>query len=47
MVRLNGKLEKATWDQALDVVAEKLKSMDNGSLAALASSRGAVTGSNA
>jgi formate dehydrogenase major subunit len=36
MVRRNGKLAEATWDEALDVVAEKLKGTD---VAALASSR--------
>jgi formate dehydrogenase major subunit len=39
MVRRDGKLTEATWDEALDAVAKKLKNMDSGSLAALASSR--------
>ncbi|NMC78256.1 MAG: molybdopterin-dependent oxidoreductase [Chloroflexi bacterium] len=42
MIRVDGKLKAATWDQALDVVAEKLKALQgkNGSgLAALASTR--------
>jgi formate dehydrogenase major subunit len=39
MVRRDGKLAEATWDEALDVAAKGLKSADGGSLAALASSR--------
>jgi predicted molibdopterin-dependent oxidoreductase YjgC len=40
LVRRDGKLAEATWDEALDVAAQKLKGMDGSSLAALASSRG-------
>jgi formate dehydrogenase major subunit len=36
MVRRDGELQEATWDEALDLVAEKLKGMD---VAALASTR--------
>ncbi len=42
MIRVDGKLKAATWDQALEVVAEKLKALQgkNGSgLAALTSTR--------
>jgi formate dehydrogenase major subunit len=39
MVRRNGALEAATWDEAIDAVADKLKAMDGHALAALASSR--------
>jgi len=38
MVRREGKLEKATWDEALDAVADKLKG-NGANLAALASTR--------
>ncbi|MBC7250140.1 MAG: molybdopterin-dependent oxidoreductase [Anaerolineae bacterium] len=39
LVRRNGKLQEATWDEALDLVADKLKALGGASLAALASPR--------
>jgi formate dehydrogenase major subunit len=39
MVRRNGKLEEATWDEALDAAVDKLKAVNGASLAALASPR--------
>jgi predicted molibdopterin-dependent oxidoreductase YjgC len=39
MVKRDGKLAEATWDEALDAVADKLKSVDGAELAALASPR--------
>ncbi len=39
MIRRNGALEAATWDEAIDTVVGKLKAMDGDALAALASSR--------
>ncbi|MCL0050276.1 molybdopterin-dependent oxidoreductase [Dehalococcoidia bacterium] len=39
MVRRNGALKEATWDEALSVVADKLGSLDGTSIAALASPR--------
>jgi formate dehydrogenase major subunit len=39
LVRRNGDLEEATWDEALSVVADKLGSLEGSSIAALASPR--------
>ncbi|MCL0078270.1 molybdopterin-dependent oxidoreductase [Dehalococcoidia bacterium] len=39
LVRRNGALKEATWDEALSVVADKLGSLDGTSIAALASPR--------
>lgn len=39
LVRRNGKLEEASWDEALDAVAEKLRGSDKKAIGALASTR--------
>jgi formate dehydrogenase major subunit len=39
LVRRNGELKEASWDEALDVVADKFKALGGASLAALASPR--------
>jgi formate dehydrogenase major subunit len=39
LVRRDGKMEKVTWEEALDAVADRFKQMDGPSLAALASPR--------
>jgi formate dehydrogenase major subunit len=41
MVRKDGALQETTWDEAMDVVAEKLKGMDDAALAAMATTRAA------